>query len=125
MSDYKGFKDLIVFQKSYSLAMEIFEITKTFPKEERYSLVDQARRSSIQTRPCKHRGAWVKRKYPESFVNKLLEALAEEAETEVWIDTSEDCKYIGKDLHNSLLQRYGGVAKMLNSMISNPEKFCH
>jgi four helix bundle protein len=123
MSNYRGFRDLIVYQKSYNLAMEIFEITKTFPKEEKYSLVDQIRRSSRSV-PANIAEAWVKRKYPKSFISKLLDSLAEEAETEVWIDMSKDCKYIDDKLHSSLLERYQEVAKMLTSMINTPEKFC-
>jgi len=80
MSNYRGFRDLIVYQKSYDLALEIFEITKTFPKEEKYSLVDQIRRSSRSV-PANIAEAWVKRKYPKSFISKLLDSLAEEAET--------------------------------------------
>ena len=124
MSNYQGFRDLIVYQKSYKLAMEIFEITKSYPKEEKYSLVDQIKRSS-RSIPSNIAEAWVKRKYPKSFVSKLLDSLAEEAETEVWIDMSKDCKYVKDQLHSSLLERYQEVAKMLNSMINTPEKFCN
>jgi len=124
MSNYQGFRDLIVYQKSYKLAMEIFEITKSYPKEEKYSLVDQIKRSSRSV-PANIAEAWVKRKYPKSFVSKLLDSLAEEAETEVWVDMSSDCKYIDLQLHNSLLERYQEVAKMLNSMINSPDKFCN
>ena len=124
MSNYKGFRDLIVYQKSYKLATETFEITKTFPREEKYSLVDQIRRSSRSV-PANIAEAWVKRKYPKSFVSKLLDSLAEEAETEVWIDMSRDCNYIDDKLHNSLLESYKEVAKMLSSMINTPEKFCN
>lgn len=123
MSNYHGFRDLIVYQKSYKLAMEIFEITKSFPKEEKYSLVDQIKRSSRSV-PANVSEAWVKRKYPKSFVSKLLDSLAEESETEVWIDMSKDCKYIDNLVHKSLLSQYDEVAKMLNSMINNPDKFC-
>ena len=80
MPNYRGFRDLIVYQKSYKLAMEIFEITKEFPKEEKYSLVDQIRRSSRSV-PANIAEAWVKRKYPKSFVSKLLDSLSEESET--------------------------------------------
>ena len=124
MSDYRGFRDLIVYQKSYKLAMEIFEITKAFPKEEKYSLVDQIQRSSRSV-PANIAEAWVKRKYIKYFVSKLLDSLAEEAETEVWIDMAKDSKYIDDQLHDSLLERYHEVAKMLNSMINTPEKFCN
>jgi len=124
MADYRGFRDLIVYQKSYKLAMEIFEITKEFPKEEKYSLVDQIRRSSRSV-PANIAEAWVKREYPKSFVSKLLDSLAEEAETEVWIDMSKDSKYINDQLHFSLIERYQEIAKMLSSMINSPEKFCN
>jgi len=123
MGGYAGFRDLIVYQKSYALAMEIFEITKSFPKEEKYSLVDQIRRSSRSV-PANISEAWVKRKYPKSFVSKLLDSLAEESETEVWIDMSRDCQYIDNQLHKSLFERYNEVARMLNSMINSPDKFC-
>ena len=121
---YQGFRDLIVYQKSYNLALEIFNITKTFPGEEKYSLVDQIRRSSRSV-TGNIAEAWVKRKYPKSFVSKLLDSLAEETETEVWIDMSLDFKYIKEDLHSSLIDRYQEVAKMLHSMINTPEKFCN
>jgi four helix bundle protein len=124
MLNYQGFRDLIVYQKSYKLAMEVFEITKSFPQEEKYSLVDQVRRSSRSV-PANIAEAWVKRKYPKSFVSKLLDSLAEEAETEVWIDMSKDSKYIEQQLHNSLLEKCQEIGKMLNSMISTPEKFCN
>lgn len=124
MAEYRGFRDLIVYQKSYKLAMEIFEISKSFPKEEKYSLTDQLRRSSRSV-PANISSAWVKRKYPKSFVSKLLDSLEEEAESEVWIETSFDCKYIDGQLHNSLLDRYQEIGKMLYSMINSPEKFCN
>ena len=124
MGKYQGFWDLIVYQKSYKLAMEIFEITKTFPKEEKFSLIDQIRRSSRSV-PANISAAWVRRKYPKFFVSKLLDALEEEAETEVWIEMSHDCKYTDDQLHSSLLVRYQEIAKMLHSMISFPEKFCN
>jgi four helix bundle protein len=124
MAIYHGFRDLIVYQKSYKLAMEIFEITKSYPKEEKYNLIDQILRSSRSV-PANISEAWVKRKYPKSFVSKLLDSLAEESETEVWIDMSKDCKYIDDQLHSSLLGRYQEVAKMLHSMINSPDKFCN
>jgi four helix bundle protein len=124
MSTYRGFRDLIVYQKSYKLALEIFEIIKSYPKEEKYLLIDQIQRSSRSV-PANISEAWVKRKYPKSFVSKLLDSLAEESETEFWIDMSKDCKYIDDQLHKSLLDQYQEVAKMLNSMINNPDKFCN
>jgi four helix bundle protein len=124
MSDYKGFRDLIVYQKSYLSACEISEISKTFPREEKYVLVDQIRRSS-RSIPANIAEAWAKRRYPKSFVSKMLDALAEEAETEVWIDMSKDLKYIDYQLYDSLSGKYQELGRMLNSMINNPGKFSH
>ena len=124
MTRYQGFKDLIVYQKAYKLAMEIFKITGSFPKEEKYSLIDQIRRSSRAV-PANISSAWTKRKYPKSFISKLLDSLEEEAETEVWLDVSHDCKYIDDQVHECLTENYQEVAKMLHSMINSPDKFCH
>lgn len=83
MSKIESFKDLIVYQKAYRLAMEIFEISMNFPKEEKYSLTDQIRRSSRSV-TSNLAEAWSKRRYEKSFVNKLTDSLGEENETEVW-----------------------------------------
>ena len=122
--EYKGFRDLIVFQLSYQLDLEIFELTKGFPKEEQYSLTDQIRRSSRSV-PSNIAEAWRKRKYPKHFVSKLTDSLAEESETEVWLDYSKDLKYIYEEKHGYFLNKYDEVARMLVSMIDNPDKFCH
>ena len=122
--EYRGFKDLKVYQLSYQLALEIFEITKGYPKEELYSLTDQIRRSSRSV-PANVAEAWRKRKYPKSFVNKLTDSLAEESETEVWLDFSKDLKYIISERYKYFIDKYDEVARMLSSMIDNPDKFCH
>ncbi|MCD4770380.1 MAG: four helix bundle protein [Bacteroidales bacterium] len=122
MKEYGGFKDLIVYQKSYRLSLKIFEITKIFPVEEKYGLIDQIRRSS-RSIPANISEAWAKRIYPKNFISKLLDAKAETNETVVWIDTSKDCNYIDLYLHSSLVSEYSEIAKMLNSMIKHPEKF--
>jgi len=121
--EYKGFRDLKVFQLSYQLALEIFNITKNFPKEELYSLTDQIRRSSRSV-PANIAEAWRKRKYPKSFVSKLVDSLGEESETEVRLDFSKDLKYINSEKHKYFIDKYDEVARMLSAMISNPEKFC-
>lgn len=121
--NYRGFRDLIVYQLSYKLAVEIFEITKTFPKEEKYSLVDQIRRSSRSV-PTNISEAWSRRRYPKSFVNKLIESDGETSETTVWLDFSKDHKYISEEKHEYFISKYDEVAKMLNSMINQPDKFC-
>jgi four helix bundle protein len=123
MSKIESFKDLIVYQKAYKLAMEIFEISKKFPKEEQYSLTDQIRRSSRSVTTCIAE-SWARRRYVKSFVNKLIDALGEENETEVWLDYSLDCKYIIKESHDHLLNGYDEVRKMLIAIINNPEKCC-
>ena len=122
--EYRGFRDLIVYQLAYKLALEIFEITKSFPKEEKYSLVDQVRRSS-RSIVANLAEAWYKRQYPKSFVSKLVDCSGEAGETVVWIDFSSDYGYITKDQHNSLCMRYDEICRMLNSMINQPEKLCH
>jgi four helix bundle protein len=119
----ESFKDLIVYKKAYKLAMEIFEISKSYPKEEKYSLTDQIRRSSRSVTTCLSE-AWAKRRYEKAFVSKLTDSLGEEFETETWLDYSMDCKYIQTDTHNRLLNEYDEVRKMLISMINNPEKWC-
>ena len=121
MSKVGSFKDLIVYQKAYKLAMEIFEISKSFPKEEKYSLTDQMRRSSRSVTACMAE-SWAKRRYEKSFVSKLTDSLGEEYETEVWVDYSRDCQYIQKETHERILSEYDEVRKMLISMINNPDK---
>ncbi|MDA3907291.1 MAG: four helix bundle protein [Bacteroidales bacterium] len=123
MSQIKGFRDLIVFQKAYKIAMAIFEMTKSFPKEEKYSLTDQIRRSSRSV-TSNIAEAWAKRIYIKSFVSKLSDSLGEEYETENWLDYSKDCEYIDKETHSTLMKGYDEVRKMLISMMNNPEKFC-
>jgi four helix bundle protein len=120
---YRGFRDLKVYQLSYQLALEIFEITKGYPKEELYSLTNQIRRSSRST-PSNIAEAWRRRRYPKSFVNKLTDSLTEESETEVWLDFSKDLKYISKEKHSYFLEKYNEVARMLSAMIDSPKKFC-
>jgi four helix bundle protein len=103
---------------------EIFEFSKEFPKEEKYSLTDQIRRSSRSV-TSNLAEAWAKKRYPKSFVSKLTDALGEEYETEVWLDYSRDCGYIQKETHERILSEYDEVRKMLISMINNPEKWCN
>jgi four helix bundle protein len=123
MSRIESFKDLIVYQKAYKLAMRIFELSKKFPKEETYSLTDQIRRSSRAV-TSNIAEAWAKRRYEKAFVNKLTDSLGEEHETETWIDYSKDCKYITIDEYQELTSGYDEVRKMLISMITNPDSWC-
>jgi four helix bundle protein len=123
MSKVGSFKELIVYQKAYNLAMEIFEISKGFPKDELYSLTDQIRRSSRSVTSCIAE-SWAKRRYEKAFINKLTDSLGEEYETEGWLDYSHDCNYIVKDTLDRLSNGYDEVRKMLISMINNPKKWC-
>ncbi|HPP93567.1 MAG TPA: four helix bundle protein [Bacteroidales bacterium] len=118
-----SFKELIVWQKAHRLAMEIFEETKNFPKEETYSLTDQIRRSSRSVSTCIAE-AWAKRRYIRSFTSKLTDSLGEEHETEDWLDYSFDCKYISEKKYKYFITEYDEVRKMLISMINNPDKWC-
>ncbi len=122
MAKSKGYRDLIVYQKAFALAMKIFELTKNFPKEERYSLVDQIKRSSRSVCSCIAE-AYRKRKYQAYFVNKCSDADGENSETIVWLEFSLACNYITENDFNQLEQDSEEVGRMLNSMIENPEKF--
>jgi four helix bundle protein len=123
MSKIESFKDLIVYQKAYKLAMEIFEISKSFPKEEKYSLTDQIRRSSRSV-TSNIAESWAKRRYEKAFISKLTDSLGEEFETENWLDYSRDCKYIQVEIHKRIISEYNEVRKLLISIINNPEKWC-
>jgi len=102
--------------------MEIFEESKSFPKDERYSLVDQIRRSSRSVAANIGEG-FRKRQYPKMFVSKLADADGEATETQVWLDFSRDCGYIDVKRHDELTESYEEVGRMLGAMISMPEKF--
>ena len=119
---FRGYRDLKVYQLSYKLALEIHEITKRYPKEEKYSLTDQIRRSSRSV-PANIAEAWKKRRYQKMFVAKIIDAAGEAAETEVWLDFSKDFGYLDKDKHCDLTDRYEEVNKMLNSIIDKADKF--
>ena len=116
------FQDLLTYQKSFSLAMKIFEITKSFPKEEMYSLTDQIRRSSRSV-PANIAEAYRKRVYPKHFHSKLTDSDAENSETQVWLEFALKCNYINENTHNELLNESNEVGKLINYMILNPQKF--
>ena len=118
-----SYKDLEVFKKAYALAMDIFEISRSFPSEEKYSLTDQIRRSSRSV--CTNLGeAYRRRKYPAHFVSKLADSDAENTETEIWIRFSFDCKYINDAQFKDFSERSSEVGRMLGYMISHPDKYC-
>ncbi len=117
-----SFKDLKVYQRAYELAMEVFNITKTFPKEETYALIDQIRRSSRSI--CANIAeAYRKRRYSKHFTSKITDADAEASETMVWLDFARESGYISPSDHNRLETGYREVGRMLGSMADNPERF--
>ena len=118
----KGHRDLKVFQLSYALSMEIFRLSRDFPKEETYSLTDQIRRSARSV-AVNIAEAFRKRQYPKVFVNKLSDSDGEAAETTVWLDFARDCGYLAATDSDRLISKYKEVGRMLGSMIATPEKF--
>jgi four helix bundle protein len=113
---------LIVYKKDFDLAMEIFEMTKTFPIEERYSLIDQIRRSSGSV--CANIGeGYRKRRYPAHFVSKITDSDMENTETQVWLDFSWKCNYITEDIYRDKLMKSEEVGRLLQDMIINPGKY--
>lgn len=117
-----GFKNLKVYIKAYQIAIEIFEVSKAFPTEEKYSLTDQIRRSSRSV--CANIAeAYRKRRYPKHFTSKITDSDAEASETIVWNDFAFDCGYISQKLHDKIENEYEEVGKMLGSMANHPEKF--
>jgi four helix bundle protein len=122
--DIKHFRDLEVYQRAFSAAMKIFKITKDFPKEEKYSLVDQIRKSSRSV--CSNIAeAWRKRRYIAVFKNKITDSMQEASETQTWLEFSLACEYIIKNLFDELDQEYEIIISMLSSMEINASKFCY
>jgi four helix bundle protein len=117
-----GHKDLKVFQNAYRLAMEIFNLTKSFPKEEKYSLIDQIRRSSRSVAVNIAEG-YRKRQYLNAFANKMSDSDAEATETQVWLELARDCGYLSEDKCERLISEYREIGRMLGGMILHPEKF--
>lgn len=118
----KDVKELTVYIKAYRAAMEFFEISKTFPPEERYALKAQGRRSSRSV--CHNlREAWAKRRYEAHFVSKLSDCIGENWETDTAIDFACDCGDINAETHAKLTSLNTEVGKMLRSMHEHPEKF--
>jgi four helix bundle protein len=115
-------KDLEVYKKAYSLAMEVYMISKQFPIDERYALIDQLRRSSRSV-AMNLREAWAKRRYEAHFISKLTDCDGENAETETSLDFARECGYLSTEIHADLVGRNREVGKMLGSMIRNPQPF--
>ena len=120
MEKYRGYRDL----KVYQLALDIFEITKHFPGEEKYSLTDQIRRSS-RSIPANLAEAWKKRRYEKAFVSKLVDCASEAGETEVWLNFAKDFGYLREDRYRELIDKYDEINRMLYGMIDKAYKFVY
>ena len=119
---YKKINDTKVYMLAFELAMKIFALSKSFPKEEIYSLTDQVRRSSRSVFSCLaevHR----KRLYPAHFISKVSAADMENAETQTWLEFALACSYISQQEHDELVTLSEEVGRLLNHMISKPEKY--
>ncbi len=120
----RSHEELEVYQLAFQAAMEIFELTKSYPVEERYSLTDQIRRSSRSV--CANLAeAFRKRKYPKSFVYKLNDCEGEAAETQVWLNFSLQCQYIDNNKHKELKEKYNKILGKLVNMSLLPEKWTY
>ena len=118
----KSAKDLSVYKKAYELAMQIFELSRNFPAEEKYALTSQIRRSSRSV--CLNlREAWAKRRYEAHFISKLTDCDGENSETDSSLDFAKDCGYINNEQHAELTALCQEIGKMLGSMINNPKPF--
>jgi four helix bundle protein len=116
------FRELLAYQKGFRLAMEIFNVSKSFPPDEKYSLTDQIRRSSRSV--CANIAeAYRKRRYINHFISKLTDSDAENSETNVWIEFAYTCEYISEETYTNLTEKNIEIGKLINYMINNPDKF--
>ena len=122
MNRIRNFRELRVYQNAMKAAMEIFEITKSFPKEENFSMVDQMRRSSRSV--CANLAeAWRKRNYEKHFISKISDCTGEADETRVWLEISWRCNYISKEKFEKLDADYNLIISQLVKMMSEPNKW--
>ena len=119
----KSFRDLVVYQSAKKVSRTIFEISKSFPKEETYSLTDQIRRAS-RSIGAQIAEAWAKRRYERHFVSKLTDADAEQLETQHWIDEAYACQYLGLKQVEELTEELMRIGRMLSSMMDKANLFC-
>ena len=117
-------RDLTVYRKAFDAAMYIFKLTKTFPKEEQYSLTDQIRRASRSVCSNLSEG-WRKRHYKAVFLNKLSDSGQEASETQTWLEFSLHCGYIDKKTFARLDKTYNEIFAMLKGMEKKADSFCH
>lgn len=120
MQNIRSYKELRVYQAAMDAAMKIFELSKRFPVEEKYSLTDQVRRSSRSV--CTNIGeAWRKRRYPAHFVGKMSDSEGEAEETRVWIEIAERCSYLTSSEASRLDRTYDRILAQLVYMILNKD----
>jgi four helix bundle protein len=117
-------RELEVYRLAFDTAMEIFELSKGFPPEEKFSLTDQVRRSSRSVCTNISEG-WRKRKYKAVFINKLTDAEQEAAETQTWLEFALACKYINRDIFKQLDEKYEHIFAMLITMERKVDSFCN
>lgn len=123
MSLATHFRELRVYRLAFDAAMELFAASKEWPREERYSLVDQVRRSSRSV--CANIAeAWTKRRYPGHFASKLCDAEGEASETQNWLDFALACGYLDEHRHAALSETYAQIARGLAGMISHADSWC-
>ena len=117
-----SFKKLLAYEKGFSLAMDIFELSKSFPKEEKYSLTDQIRRSSRSV--CANMAeAYRKRQYEKHFKSKLSDADSENSETQLWLDFALACDYLEEEKKIELQNKSEEIGRLINYMMNNSDKF--
>lgn len=116
------FQELLAYRKSFDLAMEIFEVSKSFPKEEKYSLTDQVRRSSRSV-AANIAESYAKRRYQKHFISKMSDSAAENLETQTWLEFAKACDYIDLETFERLMGETIEIAKLIHFMIRNPDKF--
>jgi four helix bundle protein len=122
MDVIKSHKELIVYQSAFKVSMEIFVISKSFPKKEIFSLTSQIRRSSGSV--CANLAeAFRKRRYEKAFISKLSDCEGEAAETQVWLDYSYECGYLQENPYKQLFNKYEKIIGMLVNMLKHPEKW--
>lgn len=119
----KSFRDLIVYKKSRELQDEIFKLTRSFPKDETFSLTDQIRRSS-RSIGANLAEAWAKRRYEKHFISKLTDSDGEQMETQHWIETALDCEYINQNTSKLLIEKCLEIGRMLGGMMAKADLFC-
>jgi four helix bundle protein len=119
----RSFRELAVYQAAFGLQQSIFEASRTWPGEERYSLTDQIRRSS-RSIGANIAEAWAKRRYPAHFLSKLTDADGELHETLHWLDTAQACHYLSPEAYTEFVAQAESVARQLGSMIAQYHSFC-